>query len=228
MNKVLSWTKFKLPTSSKMEALEDEEENPSQWDLIERESYQSPFDRLESAIQGGKFLQTPLGTINLDGSEESGKLFNIWVAHTNFNLTPGDFAAIEHVPGVEALQPISRYRFQLAIGFNFNENEVKALIEETLIGSIRIAIIEVLQMYKLVNPTLTKRAKEKHESVVSTLQSHWVSWVLPNEEVILLTSDILDNNFFDAVVMRGLAQSLVGGSIDSSLIRGDNGETSKI
>ena len=221
MKRSLTWTKFKLPQVSNSEIIDDEDDD-NDWELFEKKKYKDPVDRLESMIGGNKILTTPLGSINLDGSDESNKLFNIWIGHTNFDLTPQHYTIMEYVEGVEALQPISRYRFQLAIGFQFDETEVRMRVEEALIGSLKTDLIEVLSVYQLANPTLTKKLSQILEGAIAGIKNKtWVSFMPPNGEVKLLVSDKVDDEFFEEATILGLAQSLATGHVDSSLLRGE-------
>ena len=219
--RTIAWTKFKLPQPTAQIEDIDDEEDESSWEIFEKKKYKDPVDRIESMIgTGNKILATPLGSVNLDGSEETSKLFNIWVAHTNFDLTPQHYAAIEHVAGVEALQPISRYRFQIAIGYQFNEEETKTGVEEALLGSLAADLKEVLSVYQLSNPSLTKKLAQTLEDMVSGIKNKvWASYMTPGGEIKLVIGDKVDETFFEEVTLLGLAQSIATGHIDSSLLR---------
>lgn len=221
MKRSLTWTKFKLPQVSLSDTIDDEDED-NDWELFEKKKYKDSIDRLESMGGGSRILSTPLGSVHLDGSEESNKLFNIWIGHTNFDLTPQHYAAMEYVEGVEALQPISRYRFQLAIGFQFDETKVRMRVEEALVGSLKTDLVEVLSVYQLANPTLTKKLSQTLEAAISGIKNKtWVSFMPPNGEVKLVVSDKVDDEFFEEATILGLAQSLATGHVDSSLLRGE-------
>lgn len=221
MKRSVTWTKFKLPQpNADVDDLDDDDEEDNEWEIFEKKKHKDPVDRIESMISGNKILSTPLGSVNLDGSDETARLFNVWIGHTNFNLIPQHYASIEHVEGVEALQPISRYRFQIAVGFQFNEEEVKRSVEEALIGSLKTDLTEVLQIYQMSNPTLTKSLTKNLENVVSGISNKvWVSFMPPGGEVKLVVGDSVDELFFEEVTLLGLAQSIATGHIDSSLLR---------
>lgn len=222
MKRAIAWTKFKLPVPhSHTEDIDEDEEDESSWEIFEKKKYKDPVDRIESMIgSGNKILATPLGSISLDGSEETNKLFNIWIGHTNFDLTPQHYTAIEHVPGVEALQPISRYRFQVAIGYQFDDTETKKLVDTALLGSLSEDLKEVLVVYQLSNPTLTKKLAQSLEEIVSGIKDKvWVSYMPPCGEIKLIISEKVDEQFFEEATLLGLAQSIATGHIDSSLLR---------
>lgn len=224
MKRTVAWTKFKLPNpnshTDELDDDDDDDDDDSSWEIFEKKKYKDPVDRIESMISGNKILSTPLGSVNLDGSEETARLFNVWIAHTNFNLINQHYAAVEQVEGIEALQPISRYRFQVAIGFMFDENEVKKSVEEALIGSLLKDLKEVLYIYQMSNPTLTKTMTKTLESVVSGISNKvWVSYMPPGGDIKLVVGDSVDEDFFEEVTLLGLAQSIATGHIDSSLLR---------
>jgi len=57
------------------------------------------------------------------------KVYNFWVGHSNFDLGENNMAdKIAAVPGVEAMECATRYRFRIAIGKAFDQAEVKAAI----------------------------------------------------------------------------------------------------
>ena len=58
--------------------------------------------------------------------------FRIWIGHTNFNVTDDILQKINKTEGVEALKPLTRYKFAVGIGKLFDENLVKKEISETV------------------------------------------------------------------------------------------------
>lgn len=71
-----------------------------------------------------KVIATPMGMIPVNEHTASGKIFNFWTGHTNFNITKNISNIIESVDGVETLDIFTRYRFRIAIGKLFNNGEV--------------------------------------------------------------------------------------------------------
>lgn len=229
MKRTLTWTKFKLPPSgpsiASLDDDEDDGEEKSVWELSEEKKYKSHAERLESLIGGSKILSTPLGSVHLDGTQESERLFNVWVGHTNFNLTDQHYSLIEPVQGVEALQPISRYRFQVAVGFAFDENKVKTSISEALVGSLRKDMLDLLHIYGLQNEKLTKKISQKLESQIALIKDrYWISLALPGGQIKLIVSDEINDDFITELNLLGVVQSTVGGTIDSNLLRAGDGE----
>ena len=56
--------------------------------------------------------------------QPSGKIFNFWIGHTNFDITHNVKETIEAVDGIEILDVFTRYRFRIAIGKSFTDREV--------------------------------------------------------------------------------------------------------
>jgi hypothetical protein len=63
-----------------------------------------------------KVIMTPMGLITYNEHTASGKIFNFWTGHTNFNISPPIVGVIQLTDGVEALDVFTRYRFRIAIG----------------------------------------------------------------------------------------------------------------
>lgn len=63
-----------------------------------------------------KAIMTPLGLIPYNEHTASGRIFNFWTGHTNFNLSLPVVSIIESTEGVETLDVFTRYRFRIAIG----------------------------------------------------------------------------------------------------------------
>jgi hypothetical protein len=82
--------------------------------------------------QPKRVLFTPFGVLPLSDYNDIAKLFNFWIGHTNFYLSQKILSAIATSDGVEALTPISPYRFRLAIGKAFDSIEVKTNIQNKL------------------------------------------------------------------------------------------------
>jgi hypothetical protein len=91
---------------------ENNEEMPSEKEIINMN---------KKAI---RVIATPMGIIPVNDNTLSGKLFNFWVGHTNFNITPTVAELIETTNGVETLDIFTRYRFRISVGKAFDDSEV--------------------------------------------------------------------------------------------------------
>lgn len=79
-----------------------------------------------------RVISSPMGLIPYNEYTSSAKIFNFWVGHTNFNLSQKIVEIIERCEGIEILDVFTRYRFRIAIGKCFNDNEVMRQIKEDI------------------------------------------------------------------------------------------------
>lgn len=80
----------------------------------------------------GPCIIGPMGAIPVHESNLPSKLWNFWMGDTTFDLDEATVAAIEAVPGVEAIDIFSRYRFRIAVGRAFRRADVFAAIEKAV------------------------------------------------------------------------------------------------
>lgn len=83
-----------------------------------------------------KALATPMGFIPLAEWSTPSKVFNFWVAHTNFRMTDEIQDLLDSAPGVETLDIFTPYRWRISIGKAFNGREVKDNIQKLLDAEI--------------------------------------------------------------------------------------------
>ena len=100
--------------------LEDEEEH------FDEDDEDSVFDKMQK-IQKQQF--TPKIVSFLGKFPED---FNMWVGHTNFNLTPDICMKIGNTEGVEIFKVFSPYRFLISVGMAFDSSIVKNSIQNIL------------------------------------------------------------------------------------------------
>jgi len=79
---------------------------------------------VKSSNQHIKVIATPMGIVPVNENTCSGKIFNFWVGHTNFDITKNIASIIESTDGVETLDIFTRYRFRISIGKAFNDSKV--------------------------------------------------------------------------------------------------------
>ena len=133
------WQKWIDPFGQDQEesiSLDYENENP---DLS---SAYSRIDKNEEAIDDEdeflikkrsiKVIASPMGLIPYNEHTASGKIFNFWLGHTNFDITINVSKIIENTDGVEALDIFTRYRFRVAIGKCFGASETMVRIQENI------------------------------------------------------------------------------------------------
>ena len=83
-----------------------------------------------------KVIASPLGLIPYNEHTASGKIFNFWLGHTNFNISESIKDLIEECDGVEILDIFTRYRFRIAIGKCFNDSDIMTLISDKIYKSL--------------------------------------------------------------------------------------------
>lgn len=79
---------------------------------------------IKSSNKQIKVIATPMGIVPVNENTCSGKIFNFWVGHTNFDITKNIASIIESTDGVETLDIFTRYRFRVSIGKAFNDSKV--------------------------------------------------------------------------------------------------------
>lgn len=95
----------------------------------ENEKNHSQYERKTDPI---KVIATPMGIIPMNDNTMSGKIFNFWIGHTNFNITGKIADTIEKTEGVETLDIFTRYRFRIAIGKAFDDSTIMRLINSRI------------------------------------------------------------------------------------------------
>lgn len=83
-----------------------------------------------------KVIATPMGIIPITENTMSGKIFNFWMGHTNFDITQKIADTIEQTEGVETLDIFTRYRFRIAIGKVFDDSTVMREINRRVYGEL--------------------------------------------------------------------------------------------
>ena len=77
-----------------------------------------------------------MGIIPVNDNTASGKLFNFWVGHTNFDISKKIANIIEKTDGVETLDIFTRYRFRIAVGKAFDDSEIMRNINKTIYSEL--------------------------------------------------------------------------------------------
>ena len=79
-----------------------------------------------------KLMFTPMGIIPITEYSTPSKVFNFWMAHTNFDITPKINSLIEKSEGVETLDVFTRYRLRIGIGKAFDTGKVMRQINASI------------------------------------------------------------------------------------------------
>lgn len=84
-----------------------------------------------------KSIITPFGLLPLTEQSLVSNHFKLWVGHTNFKFTE-DFCDILRVlPGIEAADLVTNYRFKIAIGKLFTDRVIMNNTKEKLVSYAR-------------------------------------------------------------------------------------------
>jgi hypothetical protein len=121
---MIVWEKWVDPYSqTAQDSIPTDEEEDLEEEYLEDEEDVEEYGAVDKL---GKFraIATPMGIIPINESTASGKIFNFWVGHTNFDVTNALALIIEETPGVETLDIFTRYRFRIGIGKAFHDSKV--------------------------------------------------------------------------------------------------------
>jgi hypothetical protein len=130
MTNLISWQKWLDPFGS--DDVENLEHDPYLADYEEQESDgttenindEEQENKIINTTQRVKVIATPMGIIPVTDNTMSGKIFNFWIGHTNFDITHKVADVIEKTDGVETLDIFTRYRFRIAVGKAFDDSSV--------------------------------------------------------------------------------------------------------
>lgn len=86
--------------------------------------------------QAIKAIATPMGIIPFNDNTASGKIFNFWMGHTNFDISKNIANIIEKIEGVETLDIFTRYRFRVAIGKAFDDSQIMRNINQKIYNEL--------------------------------------------------------------------------------------------
>jgi len=217
MIKRIAWSAWQDPFLTNFDKfhhdpiLEEElEENDNQEysdDTVEKMVMKQTKISIARAIEklnasGKKFFTSNLGIIPLLDNHYVSNNFNLWVGHTNFDITKRVVETIKQVPGVETLEVYTRYRFRVGFGMIFDSTEVKLEIERLLLDK---------NDYK---KDLPEELKKKIEDIIGGLKKNYKYWglcLLPNGETKIIHSKIKTTDFKQAMINLDKLSRAIGG-----------------
>jgi len=169
MKRIIKWHSQHLEIDVLSGKLHEEEEDFDSWSYEDDEN-----------IPTQNVMSTPFGIWRVDDSMHPYKQFKLWMAHTNFSITPTIVEMIKKTPGVEVLQVITRYRFIIGIGELFDIHDVRLAIEKTLMCNQNES--DMIHNNEIC---------EKVEEIKKSLESHnkWAIYIFPNGKIDFTTSD---------------------------------------
>ena len=98
----------------------------------EREEYDSDLMTGVYRPKLGQVIVGPMGIIPMKEHGDPAVVYDFWLAHTNFWLTPSVVATALSVPGIEAWDTFSPYRARVAFGKAFDRAKVMDGIHKAL------------------------------------------------------------------------------------------------
>lgn len=138
----------------------------------------------------GPCIVGPNGIIPITEGNIPSKLYNFWIGHTNVDLgvnKRGD--AIASVDGVETIDFFTRYRFRVAIGKAFSQEEVKKNMEKALMSGENVEVVrqKAVGVARATTPNDTSPANSDTMFFVKTKLSEkykfWSISITQNNEV---------------------------------------------
>jgi hypothetical protein len=127
---IIIWQKWIDPFGEKEDEASDDLDNF--YDEDDEDSEDESFNSILKRPKPIKVIATPMGIIPVNDDTASGKIFNFWTGHTNFNITAEISKLIENCDGVECLNIFTRYRFRIAIGKAFTDSVVMKEIQDII------------------------------------------------------------------------------------------------
>lgn len=126
-----------------------------------------------------RMLAGPYGLVPIGEHGLSSKLYKLWVAHTNFDITSSVAKTVSQVEGVEILRIWTRYRMWVGVANLFDTQQVQRTIERELCGEPEKAP---------PRPT-TRAVSQKQEAAIRILEERLVRDYSGMEWVIYLDVD---------------------------------------
>jgi len=126
---VILWEKWKDPWNKKAdEDTQDDHWDKADYDLIET----NRDDDEDETEEEGRVIITPMGAFPILNRNSPGKVFNLWIGHTNFKISDKIVKLIADTLGVETFDVYTPYRMRIGIGKLFQPKDVTHTIDITL------------------------------------------------------------------------------------------------
>jgi hypothetical protein len=172
-----------------------------------------------------RIVQTPQGFVTLTEHSFASKSFDFWTMHYNQDITKKIISEIEKCPGVESVNPITRYRAR--IGFNrmllqagaFDLNEIRKSVEMAVMGCDSKNILSYENKYVEKDDDsdligFSEEIKEKVKSQVLELEKNkfWAMYVFPNGSMeYIVETDAKSIGFEEKSLFFKRIENMIGG-----------------
>jgi hypothetical protein len=125
-----------------------------------------------------QLVHTNFGVFDLNSPDNPYNTREIWIAHTNFDITKTDAIKIAAVVGVEAVRILTRYSFTVMIGVMFYFEDVLDTINEVLeIDNNDFDEVSPEESMKLISDN-NEIVQEKLKRVAD--EKFWHLYIFPN------------------------------------------------
>ena len=142
---------------------------------------------------------------------------DLWIIHTNFDITDAVVKIISNTPGVDAVYVLSRYRIIIGIPRSklFDFRVVRHEIQRKLCDNNDIVLLnETLNENEETEEEILKRLNET-KALISK-NEYWAIWMLPNGNIETLSSDKKDEVFYEEFAVFKNGHTVAGGIIITS------------
>lgn len=220
MSKKVHWVHWIDPFKQMIEKIENE--NKFKEELNEYE--EGHFENGEMTINSLSPMDFMMPMM-IQHRAENAKFIDpdMWIGHTNFEITKNSIQKICSVPGVDIAERISRYQFRIIIGKlweNASEfRKVRVGIENKLCG-LHNELTHDLEVVDQYNAEIKGKLKAKVARIRNKLSKkykYWAILVLPNGVVNSIGDDVLSDDFTNKISIYNLSILHVGGILQSYL-----------
>lgn len=136
---LIIWQKWADPFGSDDNEIEDFDPytgNYTDEDTEQEDDEKTYEDMMQKKDRAVRVIATPMGIIPMNDNTASGKIFNFWIGHTNFDISKKVSQIIEKTEGVETLDIFTRYRFRISIGKAFEDSETMRTINKKIYSEL--------------------------------------------------------------------------------------------
>lgn len=170
--KKIAWEKINVEEEDILDVeLLNSPEDIDQDEDIDHNFMSSQYEIIMPTIK----INTPFGKYSIDDNFSPYKMFDCWICHTNFPITPLEHLILnEQIPGIGALKVLSKYRFCIGIEKLFTITQVREAVHLALCGDD-----DVSREAKRLNSIMSK---------IST-QDNWAVFISDSGDVFSSSSD---------------------------------------
>lgn len=137
-SQLIIWEKWRDPFLGYDEnEIDIEDDTPEFIDDLNHQTLSDNEDQIIKTNKPVRVIATPMGIIPYNEYTASGKIFNFWIGHTNFNISKQVAKIIETTAGIETLDIFTRYRFRISIGKAFEDRIVMKSIDDRIANNLK-------------------------------------------------------------------------------------------